>query len=93
MKSILTHPVRRNFSESGSPDLSAVVLTKAEVVTAKCKRSNEGSCDTSAAGDPKGCMSGSEHNQPSLKDATGKLRYQFDRLATSPSTPTANPLS
>ena len=62
-------------------DLSAEVLTKAEVVTAKCKRSSEGSCDTSAAGDPKGCASGREHNQPSVKDAKPELRYQFERLA------------
>lgn len=60
--------------------MSAEVLTKAEVVTAKCKRSSEGSCDTSAAGDPKGCVSGSEHNQPSLTDAKPELRYQFERL-------------
>jgi len=32
-------PVRRNFSEGGSRDVSAVVSTKAEVVTAKCEPS------------------------------------------------------
>ncbi len=64
-----------------SLDLSAVVLTKADIVTAKCKRSSWGSCDTSAAGDPQGCASGREHNQPSLADAKPELRYQFERLA------------
>jgi len=69
------------FRPANVTDLPAVALAKAEVVTAKCKRSSEGSCDTSAEGDPKGCGSGSEHNQPSLKDAKPELRYQFERLA------------
>jgi hypothetical protein len=59
----------------------AEVLMEAEVVTAKCKRSSEGSCDTSAEGDPSGRVNGSEHNQPSVKDAKPELRYQFERLA------------